>query len=460
MAGDKKKSETFGTFATSPADRLSDPEVKKFFQGVLRSDLPAEAKYDKLVEFFRLDSSLSRELVSYAHELESQDEGKIQQALATAAQGAGLWNPGQILSDTEDCLRRAVRRLRVSQHRDGGWGYEMEVSKVWATVYATLSLYHTDQQGLGDWGTRSALERGIDWLMAHRAQWSAETVPPDEERSIYELSVVIRCLCETRRDRDPAIQRVITACIARLLEAQNDDGGWDRSIWGTQWPAKTRIWSEVGATSFALQALSLAGGPGSRRAAERAIECLAAAQNEDGSWNIMLGRHLLDRGARSVTKTCDALKGILAGRRIDVDMAPYREGIARAVEWLQHREQPIFNDACNITGWGWVSDELSTLENTCHTLETLLQVEDASLPLLTSNASWLMRSQFRTPGSLEDGKWANNDTGRIALSLLEFHRTIQSSALFAPAPAAVPVAAPAAVEPAAPQIEELEGLSA
>jgi hypothetical protein len=460
MAGDNlgepsRQSPGFSALAASPADRLSDPEVKKFFQGVLRSDLPPEAKYDKFVEFFRLDSSLSRELVSYAHELESQDEGKIQQVLATAAQGAGLWNPGQILSDTEDCLRRAVRRLRFSQHRDGGWGYEVEVSKVWATVYATLSLYHADRQGLREEWMRPAVERGIGWLMAHRPEWSAETVPPVAERSIYELAVVIRCLCETGRDRDPAIQRVIAACIARLLEAQNDDGGWDRSIWGSQWPAQTRIWSEVGATSFALQALSLAGGPGSRSAAERAIECLAAAQNDDdGSWNIMLARHLLDRGGRSVTKTCDALKGILAGRRLGIGMAPYKERISKAVEWLQHREQPIFNDACNIAGWGWVSDELSTLENTCHTLETLLQVEDASLPLLTSNASWLMRSQFRTPGSLEDGKWANNDTGRITLSLLEFHRAIQSSALFAPAPA------PVAVEPEAPRTAELEGLSA
>ncbi|HEX4962861.1 MAG TPA: prenyltransferase/squalene oxidase repeat-containing protein [Thermoanaerobaculia bacterium] len=433
MTGDTPQSPIFGPLGASPADRLSDPEVRKFFLGVLSSELPPEAKYDKFVEFFRLDSSLSRELVSYARELQSQDETKIRQALATAAQGAGLWNPGQILSNTEDCLRRAVRRLRVSQHRDGGWGYQVEISSVWATVYATLSLHHADQQGLGDGWVRSAVDRGIDWLMAHRAEWSAEAVPPHEERSIYELSVVIRCLCETGRDREPAIRSVIALCIARLLAAQNDDGGWDRSIWGTQWPASTRIWSEVGATSFALQILACAGRPGSP-AALRAIACLAAAQNDDdGSWNIMIGRHLLDRGARSVTKTCDALKGILAGRRLSFDLAPYEERIAKAVEWLQRREQPIFNEASNITGWGWVSDELSTLENTCHTLETLLQLEDASLPLLTSNASWLMRSQFRTPGSAEDGKWANNDTGRITLSLLEFHRAIQRSALFAPA---------------------------
>ena len=56
-------------------------------------------------------------------------------------------------------------------------------------------------------------------------------MPPNEKRSIFELSMVIRCLCETACNRDPTVQRVVAACIARLLEAQNDDGGWDSSIW-------------------------------------------------------------------------------------------------------------------------------------------------------------------------------------------------------------------------------------
>lgn len=437
MSPDSDQESFFVALGTNPADRLSDPEVRKFFLGILGSELPPEKKYDKFLEFFRLDSQLSRTLLSHAHELEGRDEEMMQQVLATAAEDAGLWNPGEILGKTEDCLRRAVRRLRNSQHRDGGWGFQIEVSSVWGTVYSTLSLSRAEEQGLATPGTREAWQRGIDWLLARRDHWSVESIPPEEERSIYELGLVIRCLCETRQGQDPEIRRLIGVCVDRLAADQNGDGGWDRSIWGARWKGPTRTWSEVGATSFALQALAAAGSRGSASAIRKGIDCLAQAQNEDGSWNIMISRELLNRGERSVTKTCDALKGILAGRKAGVDLDPYRERISRAFDWLQHREQPMFNSARDaITGWGWHSDEISTIENTCHTLETLLQVEDASLPLLTSNASWLMQCQFLMPGSLEDGKWAHNDTGRITLSLLELHKAIQASPLFSSVSAA------------------------
>ena len=415
----------------SPADRLEDGEVKKFFLGILRSDLPAEQKYEKFVEFFRLDSSLTRELASRGHELKGHNEETVQQVLATAAQNAGVWKPQEILAETKECLGRAVRRLLVSQHRDGGWGHEVEVSSIWETVYGAHSLYMAEKHGLDDRGLRQAYERGLDWLMSHRDGWSVEVVPPGEERSIYELSAVIRCLYEVGRGENPEIRTVVSACIARLEDAQNEDGGWDRSIWGSAWQGPTRTWSETGATSFALQALAVAGGERRRPAVLKGIDRLASAQNDDGSWSIMIFRQL-DRGARSVTKTCDALKGILAGRRIDIDLTPYQEKISKGVEYLQRREQPIFNDARRITGWGWYSDDLGLVENTCHTLETLLKIKEASLPLLTSNAAWLIGCQFKDQGNLDEGKWANSETGRITLALLQFYEAIKASPLFAP----------------------------
>ena len=422
----------FPGLLTGPADRLRDSEVRKFFLGILGSSLPPEKKYDKFVEFFRLDSQLSWTLVNHAQGLgESRTPESMQQVLSTAAQDAGLWKPLEIQEETEDSLRRAIRRLRSSQHRDGGWGFAIEVSSIWATVYSVLSLSLAEQQSLAAPGTREAWQRGVEWILTRRDIWSVENIPPHEERSIYELAVVLRCLCETGEDKDREARRAIDACLERLQEDQNEDGGWDRSIWGPQWTGPVRTWSETGATSFALQALAVGGGQRYGAALQKGVDCLATAQNEDGSWNIMTSRELLDRGERSVTKTCDALKGILAGRKAGVDVSPYRQGISKAVEWLHHREQPIFNTAKDaITGWGWYSSEISTIENTCHTLETLLQMEDASLPLLTSNATWLMQCQFRTPGSLEDGKWAHNDTGRITLSLLEFYKAIQASPLF------------------------------
>ena len=416
----------------SPVERLRDPEVEKFFLGVLQSEIPAEKKYQKFVQFFELDASLSREIASRGHELAvGADPSKVEEVLAKAAESAGMWQPQQILRDTEDCLRRAVRRLQVSQHSDGGWGFEPEISRIWATVHGVLALHMAESQGVAEDPVWDAYTRALDWLMAHRADWSLEDIPPLEERSVYELSAVIRCLHETGRIRDPDVAAVVAVCIDRIAGAQNADGGWDRSLWGPAWPSPTRIWSETGGTSFALQALAIAGGDEYVEVIVRGLNRLVGAQNSDGSWSVMITAQL-DRGARTVTKTCDALKGVLACRRTGIDMTPYEPAITKGMEYLHSREQPFFDEE-KITGWGWDWDELSALENTCHTLEVLLQVENASLPLLTANASWLIRMQHNAPGSLEDGKWAGGETERIALSLLHFYEAIKASPLFASA---------------------------
>lgn len=416
----------------SPGERLRDPEVEKFFLGILQSDLAAEEKYQKFVRFFELDASLSREIVSRARELAVDvDSTKLQEVLATTAEQVGVWKPQQILQETEYSLRAAVRWLQVNQHPDGGWGVQ-PMSMVWATVHGVLALHMAESQGVAEDPVRNAYTRGLDWLMAHRADWSVEDIPPAEARSIYELSMAIRCLYETGRIRDPDAQAVVAVCVDRLADAQNIDGGWDSSLWGAAWPAPTRIWSETGATSAALRALVIAGEGKYLPEVRRGIERLVGAQNSDGSWSVMINDRL-DRGARTVTKTCDALKGIMDCRGTGIDMRPYEAAIAKGMEYLESREQPFFDKGGTITGWGWDRDELSALENTCHTVETLLRAGNGSLPLLTGNASWLVRSQHRAPGSPEDGKWAGANTERIALSLLYFYRAIKASPLFASA---------------------------
>ena len=74
---------------------------------------------------------------------------------------------------------------------------------------------------------------------------------PRELRPIYETSLALRCLCRAGEARLPDV----AGSIAKLAESQNEDGGWDANIWGAELPSKTRVWSEVGGTSMALQAL-------------------------------------------------------------------------------------------------------------------------------------------------------------------------------------------------------------
>ena len=132
----------------SPGKRLRDPEVEKFFLSILQSDLAAEEKYQVFVKFFELDASLSREIASRARELAVDvDSTKLQEMLATTAEQVGVWKPQQILQETEDSLRAAVRWLQVSQHPDGGWGVQ-PVSMVWATVHGVLALHMAESQGV------------------------------------------------------------------------------------------------------------------------------------------------------------------------------------------------------------------------------------------------------------------------------------------------------------------------
>ncbi len=434
-----------------PTETLSDPEVRKFFVDLLNSSMPAEEKYDAFIRFFTIENDLSKGLQAQAAELGSGDLKRVDEAVAEAARSVGAWQPEMILQQVEDSLTRALRRIGLSQHSDGGWGYSYEKSHVWATAWTVLALHRAAQIRIGSRKGSdfiALVQQGQRWLIDHRADWSlvADEIPEGKGNSVYEAAVVLRCLCATGAASLPEIRGSIEGCVTRLLELQNGEGDWESTAWGRGWTGSRVSRREVGATSFALQSLATCGhqrnASSVKSAAARATEWLAGEQNPDGSWNASVYLPHTVTKVPSVNKTCDALKGLLAGRKLGIALEPYQTGIEKAVTWLLHQEQAVFNSEGKITGWAWKSQEgdeeaieNNFLENTCLTLEILLDMETVSLPQLATNALWLLRKQHQDPGSIDDGKWSNNDTGRIACALLEFYRRTKDSPIFQPAAA-------------------------
>jgi hypothetical protein len=418
------------TLLVDPATMLRDPEVTRFFLALLESDLTAEAKYARFIEFFESGDRIGRELLLQPVAPAEARDGELDRRLAAAGESAGVWRPAEILRTTEDCLRRALHRLLASQHRDGGWGYQVEATSAWATAWAVRFLAAARADGLADERGEKAAEQGFQWLLDHREGWSIDSVLPRGRGPVYDATLVMRCAYRTGRAGRPEVAELLARSLKVLNGAQNDDGGWDAYVWGSEPEGPTRCWSDVGATSTAIRTLVLSGEAGFEDAVRRGVEALVRHQRADGGWAILFS----EPDAPSANKTCDGLRGILAACRAGLDLEPYRAAVERAVAWLRRDERPVVDRERGVSGWGWSGSELSSaLETTCLILETLVHMSEIPLPLLASNARWLVESQLRSPGSPEDGDWPNKDTARIALSLLEFYRQIQKSPWFTPA---------------------------
>ena len=90
------------------------------------------------------------------------------------------------------------------------------------------------------------------------------------------------------------------------------------------------------------------------------------------------------------------------------------------------KEEPIFNPKDEVSSWSGFD-----YTNTCLALETLVNHPDATLPLRTSNALWLINNQIcKLNGDDDDGKWPFEQTPRISYSLIKFFKTIKSSPYF------------------------------
>lgn len=427
-----------------PVEILNDQEVKNFFLGILESNLPSEEKYKKFLDFFRRRNELKNQALNKVDQLRNASEEGVARLLSEASQEIGLWNPGKIKDQVADSIQRAVRRLKVSQHDDGGWGPKPQESDVWGTAYSLLCLiaaYSLDLSYSVDMG--EMVNRGIHWLEANHDRWSAADIPPQGEVPVYTVSLAIRCLLDPERNYQPETRRVLEESIQNIAASQNADGGWDARLWGSErWPVRT--WAEVGATSAAIQALAKIKDDRYQPEISKGIDWLLLAQNPDGSWNNGSCRPELKpyevTGIAAITKTCDALKGILVVLDLNHPFDRYRGAVDRAVEWLQRQEKPLLGEDDTIKGWVWHKDRedqqqvaytVPDFENTALTLETLVSVPNAPLSLLVSSVHWLIDNQFKSEGDLEDGNWQKGHTARIALALSEYYRKITASSVFA-----------------------------
>jgi hypothetical protein len=259
---------------------------------------------------------------------------------------------------------------------------------------------------------RERVRAGTAWI----ERWFAsEGLRPDA--STYDASVALRCFHRIGRAGFPPV----SACLERLARAQNGDGGWDWSFPEGR-PPESRS-SEVGGTAMVLEALSGARSPKRfRDTVEKGIRWLAGAQNPDGSWNEVFENEPRLRG--SINKTCDALSGLNVGRIYGL-ADDYRSHIERGVAWISEQEKLIGDGA-----WGYEGLLTADIISTCIVVETLLKIDEASLPLLSANAQWLIDNQRREPSVLEDGEWVGGDTFRITLALTDYLARIRKSPLF------------------------------
>lgn len=174
-----------------------------------------------------------------------------------------------------------------------------------------------------------------------------------------------------------------------------------------------------------------------RPVVERGVAWLVGTQNPNGSWNngsCAPGQNGLS-GVASIAKTCDALSAMLAAKPF-VSKGLLDEHLSKSIKWILGEEKLLSVSKGRIVGWGYKDDSpdnaIHDLDSTCLTMETLSKVESISLPLLTTNARWLIAAQHREIGSSEDGKWAFGDSFRITHGLLEYYRRLKKSPLFKP----------------------------
>jgi squalene cyclase len=419
----------------SPVDTLNDQRVKSYFLGILGSNLTVDEKYQRFVDFFAKELVVRDKLLeSLRGKLEEGGEAReLEEELARVSEkvseAVGAWRPEYISRRMQDAIRRAVRRLRTSQHQDKGWGPTPENSQHWGTAYAVLCLNaaRTLHDVEFDVDIDDMLKGGISWLATHPEKWSVDYIGSLGQKSVTDVAVAIVCLLRTPREYTNRVAGATSRGVERLARAQNVDGGWDAQLWGENVGTLRGVWSYVPSTSFALQALSGTGDMKFEGNASKALAWLIRTQNEEGSWNFgscQPGASMLS-GPPTFVRTCEALQGIIAATVLKVSVEGMERSIAKAVEWIRTQEKPIFDSDRNIKGWGWESST-SHCEDTCFTVETLAQLPQASPPLLSANAKWLVDTQVKRDNDPEDGNWPQGHTARLALSLIEFYKRVRA----------------------------------
>jgi len=202
--------------------------------------------------------------------------GKV---LNTAALYTGLIAatvPNQDTVSAAD-FQRIVDHLRRFQETDGAWLWSPTPAKnrpppvfesdELVTILTDLVLGSHDPE---DPGQKSSLRQGRE----QAAVWL------DKNPSTATTQVQVFRLLRDLRAGKP--RKEVSARVARLLAAQNKDGGWS--------PVPD-IPSDSYATGQVLYVLSFAGVKPERREVQRAIEFLALNQQPDGSWFVTTRAH-------------------------------------------------------------------------------------------------------------------------------------------------------------------------
>jgi hypothetical protein len=473
--------------AIDPVETLTDPQVKSYLLGILRSELAADVKYQRLLDLFRRERQIRERVSAFIMErVEAGTLGNLQgsmgEVIETAMRQLRIWDPGRIEGEVAGSIRKALQWLRTAQRNDGGWTIIGEEESVfWETAFSTLCLNaarELDDPKFDDVGIEAARLRGIEWLNRHTEGWfygyrRGELLP------VYNVALAMVCYYEIGPDRfGEAYTSGVREGAKRLIESRCRDGGWRARNWDVS--ANNDIeshTSEAGATSFALRACSAFLGKDGTNVIEEAADCLVRLMNIDGSWSGF-------EGQPSVTKTCDGVLGLVASMEFGVVKSEYSAAIDQAIVWLQNQEEPVVLDGL-IEGWGWDyvpeeidakvfneyilkrtadrrgKDFLNTVYSldsskgtyklrtgmaeddtarvmelfincgygydyigTCLTLEAMVGLKDPALPILTSNCRWLIENQARGEEPMECGKWGTN-TARIALALIEYYRHLR-----------------------------------
>jgi hypothetical protein len=428
-----------------PAAVLSNSEVKRYFLEILRNqELDEFQKYEMFIEFFKVESMLRSEVANTVSALggsEQLDPNEVDKIVSDAGQKIGVWKPTAVLEATEDSIRKAIVALMRDQREDGGWGRIK--SSAWETAFALLFLSSVKrvEKFAADVQSRDYekdIERGINWLKENDGTWTASET---RAKSVYEMSLVTRCLCQIGQEHFPGVGKTW----ATILSSQNKDGGWFTDIPLLGNSKKLSVMkSEVGATSLVIEAIAEINLSGTKfkpdprqQALLKGASWLIKNQNPDGSWMDLNFDHATGKAdpKPNLNKTCDALRALLSTRALRVDEKKWQSNIDKAVDWILNQERLIASRDIE-TRWGWISNkDLRDLEGSTLSLETLVKIESIPLPLLTTNAQWLMKSQYNNKGDKGYGAWEFGFTQRIGLALVEFYERIASSSLFEPSAA-------------------------
>lgn len=406
---------------------LQSAQFRVYCLNLLEAGLPPAETYQRILDFIRRSG------------VDEEACAKVEAAVAPDEDGqqAGTFNFRAFSEAVEaaSCVLRAVKRLARSQHQDGGWGAQVEQSDLWHTSCALLALGEArrSEELVCDVPVSPCLSRGYAYLEHNADRWAADALEAEGAVPVHHLALAARCFFSGGREflrRDTAVR--LYRSLDHLARAQNQDGGWDACLWGDGVMAPRGVCSEVAATGAAMQALALAKADRFLPIVIKAAQWLLNTQNLDGSWNDGSVRPDLPpftlTGDGRVTKTCDALAGLAALGSFDQSLKSYQGAMRRAAGWIEERMRPVFTRRGSPKGWAW-GYRGEDYENAALVLETLLELPRLAPSLASSAAAWLMETQRRQEGDVEDGAWVLGPTARITAALAGYYPALRGPLL-------------------------------